>query len=94
MDVNAPDIETDGDDYEYVLVPFSRKAITAFVCGILAVLSGPGGFLFGVPAVILGYLAQRETRDGDLRGRPLAGWGLVLGVLGSLAGIALIINAL
>ena len=58
----------------------SRKAIAAFVLGILGLFLW---ILGAVPAIVFALLAKADIRrDGLLRGRVLATLGLVLGVLG------------
>ena len=66
---------------DYRALPMSQKAVAAFACAIIAILSGPAGFVFGIPAVITGHLASRDIRAGAVRGHALNGWALALGYL-------------
>ena len=71
----------------------SGMAITALVLGILAVVfcwTVIGGVLFGLVAIVLGFVASRRARRGVAAGRGLAIAGIVLGLLGLLLSIALI----
>ncbi|CAL9463715.1 hypothetical protein C1708_13560 [Streptomyces sp. DH-12] len=73
------------------------KAVGSLVCGVLCVVTGG---LTGLPAVILGHMAQSEMRrtgeSGDgmaLTGLVLgwlsvAGWVMFLGLVGLLAAVA------
>ncbi|MEG3629303.1 DUF1707 and DUF4190 domain-containing protein [Streptomyces sp. C6-003] len=63
------------------------KAVASMVCGILCLATGG---LTGLPAVILGHMAQSEMRRTGEGGDGLALTGLVLGWL-SVAGWALVI---
>ncbi|MFF8030570.1 MULTISPECIES: DUF1707 and DUF4190 domain-containing protein [unclassified Streptomyces] len=64
------------------------KAIASMICGVLCVATGG---LTGLPAVILGHLAQSEIRRTGEGGDGFALTGLVLGWL-SVAGWALVIS--
>lgn len=62
-------------------------AITALVLGILALLFGwtvIGGFLLGLPALVLGLVAASRAKKGRAAGRGMAITGAVLGVLGMI----------
>jgi hypothetical protein len=77
---------------------YSRKAITSFLMGGLAVSSGVLAVVLDFPAlmavmlasiflsVLLGGLARRQVRrsQGRFRGSGLAGWGIALGLIGIL----------
>jgi hypothetical protein len=77
---------------------YSRKAITSFLMGGLAVSAGVLAVVLDYPALIvvmlasiflsflLGYLARWQVRrsEGRLRGSGLARWGIGLGVIGIL----------
>ncbi|MBB5430780.1 hypothetical protein [Nocardiopsis composta] len=71
----------------------SGSAITAFVLGLLSVLTSP---LFGlcglVPAMaaLIGAYALRVTHVERLRGRALAMWGFWLGVVFFLISVFLL----
>jgi Domain of unknown function (DUF4190) len=67
----------------------SRKARISFLLGLLSFLVS---FLAGVPAVIHGLLGLKEIRQsgGQLQGRGLAVWGIVLGLVGSSASALLV----
>lgn len=92
-----PDYDDTDDEIQPVyvqFVPYSQAAIGAFVCGVIAILSGPAGIVFGPLAVIGGHVARRRTRTGELRGDGLAGWALGLGYLGIAFGIVLFLNSM
>jgi hypothetical protein len=73
-------------------------AITSFLMGCLAVISGVLAIGLDFPALmaamlasiflslLLGGLARRQVRrsEGRVRGSSLAGWGIGLGVIGML----------
>lgn len=68
-------------------------AIAALVLGILALLSSwtvLGGIIFGLIAVVLGFIASGRAKRGRAGGRGMAISGIVLGVLGIVIGGALI----
>jgi hypothetical protein len=75
-----------------VALPRSQKAINALIFGIIAILSGPAGFVFGIPAVIIGHLATRDIKRGEVRGWAIAQWALALGYLAILVSVAMVLN--
>jgi hypothetical protein len=81
--------ETPTTNYvDYVVaLPRSQKAINALIFAIIAIISGPAGFLFGVPAVIIGHLATRDIKRGEVRGWAIAQWALGLGYLAILVSV-------
>lgn len=67
----------------------SGRATAALVLGIVGVLVFP--VVCSTLAIIFGALALRDIgTDENVRGRPMAWWGLGLGIAGLLIGIALI----
>jgi hypothetical protein len=66
-----------------------RKAIASFVLGIASLLFG--GFLTGLPAIILGATARKDIDQsgGALDGRGLAATGIVGGFFGTGFGVIL-----
>jgi hypothetical protein len=66
-----------------------RKAIASFVLGIASLLFG--GFLTGLPAIILGATARKDIDQsgGHLEGRGLAATGIVGGFFGTGFGVIL-----
>jgi uncharacterized protein DUF4190 len=67
-------------------------AISALVCGVLALGFGP---LTGIPAVIAGHKALREIRRTGDRGYGLANAGLILGyVFVALTALGVLLAAL
>ena len=67
----------------------SGRAIAALVLGIVGVLVFP--VVCSTLAIIFGALALRDMGTNEsVRGRPMAWWGLGLGIAGLLIGIALI----
>lgn len=68
-------------------------AIAALVLGVLALLTSitvVGGILFGLIAVVLGFVASGKAKRGQAGGRGLAIGGIVTGVLGIVIAGALI----
>jgi prepilin-type processing-associated H-X9-DG protein len=65
---------------------FGRTSGKAVLSVLLGLLSPVGLALTGVPAVVIGFLGLREVNasDGELRGRPLAVAGMLLGGVGVL----------
>lgn len=62
-------------------------AITALVLGVLALLfcwTVVGGILFGLVAIIVGFIASRRAKRGIARRRGMAVAGIVLGLIGLL----------
>jgi Domain of unknown function (DUF4190) len=69
-------------------------AITALVFGILALLlcwTVVGGILFGLVALILGFIASGRAKRGLAAGRGLAIAGIITGVLGLIISVALVV---
>ena len=49
--------------------------------------------MFSVPAIVMAVRARRElARNPGLHGRESAGWGLAMGIMGTVLGIALILT--
>lgn len=69
--------------------PKNGLGITALVLGILAFLSGLFiiGGLFGLAAVVLGFLALRKVKRGEASSRGLPITGIILGVIGIIAAV-------
>lgn len=68
-------------------------AITALIFGILALLfcwTVIGGILFGLIALIVGFIASGKAKRGTARGRGMAITGIVLGIVGALLSIVII----
>jgi hypothetical protein len=69
-------------------------AIGALVLGILALLfcwTVIGGILFGLVALILGFIASGRAKRGVATGRGMAIAGIVLGLLGLLISVGLVV---
>ena len=69
----------------------SGMAITALILGIISIIGGfflIGGYLFGIPAIIVGAIASSKAKKGRAQGRGLAIGGIVTGVIGLLISIA------
>ena len=68
----------------------SGRATTSLVLGIASVVVCCLGPLLGIPAIVLGVAARREVQrsEGRMSGDGLALGGIISGVLGSLAGLA------
>ena len=74
----------------------SGLAITALVLGIIGLLTCIfviGGFLFGLPAIIVGAIASSKAKKGRATGRGMAIGGIVLGVISLLISIAISVFA-
>jgi hypothetical protein len=67
-----------GYAHPIVLPPTSGKATTAMILGLMGLLTC--GFT-SLPAIILGHMAEAETRTGTRGGRGMAITGLVFGYL-------------
>lgn len=68
----------------------NKKAVWSLVLGIIGILCC--GFLTGIPAVILGKMAQKEIdATGGGQGRGMATAGFVLGIIAIALGILNII---
>ncbi len=68
-------------------------AVTALVLGILALLGSftvVVGILFGLIAIILGFIASGRAKRGEATGRGMAIFGIITGLLGLIIGIAVI----
>ena len=74
------------------LPPTSGKATTSLVLGIASMVLCFIGFLLGIPAIIVGLRARKEIREsqGRTTGDGLALGGIITGVIGTLAGIAVV----
>lgn len=71
--------------------PLSTKAVLSAVFGIVSFC---GGFITGVPAVVLGFSAKRDIAlsGGAERGRGLAWTGIATGTVGIIVSIALLVG--
>jgi len=69
--------------------PKNGLGIAALVLGILAFLSGLFiiGGLFGLVAVVLGFLALRKVKRGEASSRGLPITGIILGIIGIIAAV-------
>ena len=76
-----------GGGYGYGAVPrgTNRKAIWSLVLGILGLVCC--GFFAGIPAIILGRMAQREIEQTGQQGRGLATAGFILGIVSCVFGV-------
>jgi hypothetical protein len=71
----------------------SGMAITALILGIIALLSCwtiIGGILFGLIAIVLGFIASRRAKRGEAGGRGMAITGIVLGALGLVLSVVIV----
>jgi hypothetical protein len=71
----------------------SGMAITALILGSIAVLSCwtiIGGILFGLVAIVLGFIASRRAKRGEAGGRAMAITGIVLGLLGLAISVVIV----
>lgn len=71
----------------------SGMAITALILGIIALLSCwtiVGGILFGLIAIVLGFVAARRAKRGEAGGRGMAITGIVLGLLGLVLSVVIV----
>jgi hypothetical protein len=71
----------------------SGMAITALILGIIALLSCwtiVGGILFGLVAIVLGFIASRRAKRGVAGGRGMAITGIVLGLLGLVLSVVIV----
>ena len=77
--------------------PGKGLAIAALVLGVLALLSSftvIGGILFGLIALVLGFIASSKAKKGTAGGRGLAIGGIVTGLLGLIiAGVLIALGA-
>jgi hypothetical protein len=78
-----------GGDYGYgygaVPVGTNSKAIWSLVLGILGLLCC--GFFAGIPAIILGRMAQGEIARTGQQGKGLATAGFILGIVACVLGV-------
>lgn len=68
--------------------------ITALILGILAIITSFfvfGGYLFGIPAIIVGAIGSSKAKKGRATGRGMAITGIVTGVIALLISIGLTI---
>ncbi len=71
----------------------SGMAITALILGVIALLSCwtiIGGILFGLVAIVLGFIASRRAKRGEAGGRGMAITGIVLGLLGLVLSVVIV----
>jgi Domain of unknown function (DUF4190) len=71
----------------------SGMAITALILGIIALLSCwtiIGGILFGLIAIVLGFVAARRAKRGEAGGRGMAITGIVLGLIGLVLSVVIV----
>jgi hypothetical protein len=71
----------------------SGMAIAALILGIIALLSCwtiVGGILFGLIAIVLGFVASRRAKRGEAGGRGMAITGIVLGLLGLVLSVVIV----
>jgi hypothetical protein len=71
----------------------SGMAITALILGIIALLSCwtiIGGIVFGLVAIVLGFVASRRAKRGEAGGRGMAITGIVLGLLGLVLSVVIV----
>jgi hypothetical protein len=71
----------------------SGMAIAALILGSIALLSCwtiVGGILFGLVAIVLGFIASRRAKRGEAGGRGMAITGIVMGLLGLVLSIAIV----
>jgi hypothetical protein len=71
----------------------SGMAITALILGIIALLSCwtiVGGILFGLLAIVLGFVAARRAKRGEAGGRGMAITGIVLGAVGLILSVVIV----
>ena len=69
-------------------------AVTALVLGIIALLACwtvVGGILFGLLAVVLGFIASGRAKRGQAGGRGMAITGIVLGLVGAAISVVIIV---
>lgn len=78
--------------YGYAQSATNKKAIWALVLGILGLVLC--GFLAGIPAIILGKMAQNEidVSGGAQRGRGMATAGFVLGIIACVLGVLYLVG--
>jgi hypothetical protein len=67
----------------------SQAARSALVLGLIGLAVLP--IVFSIPAIVMAVRARRElARNPGLHGRESAGWGLAMGIMGTVLGLALI----
>lgn len=67
----------------------SSAAKAALILGLLGIAVVP--VIFSVPAIVVAMRARRELEaDPTLHGSEAAGWGLALGIAGTIIGIVLL----
>ena len=70
--------------------PSSRDAKMSLALGLLGIAVLP--ILFSVPAIVLAVRARRTiARTPGMHGRDAAGWGLAMGIFGTLLGGLLVL---
>lgn len=69
----------------------NKKAIWSLVLGILGLVCC--GIFTGIPAIILGSMARKETAAGGQQGGGMATAGLVLGIVACVWGVISLILA-
>jgi hypothetical protein len=68
-----------------------QAARSALVLGLIGLAVLP--IVFSVPAIVMAVRARRElARNPALHGRESAGWGLAMGIMGTVLGVALILT--
>jgi hypothetical protein len=67
----------------------SQAARSALVLGLIGLAVLP--IVFSIPAILMALRARRElARNPALHGRDAAGWGLAMGIMGTVLGVLLI----
>ncbi|GAA1732911.1 DUF4190 domain-containing protein [Aeromicrobium alkaliterrae] len=80
----------------YAAAPTNQKAIWAMVLGIVSIFGAAcfyvGGFLMGIPAIILGVMARKEVArsQGRQEGGGFAVAGLVTGIIGLVINLLIV----
>ena len=74
--------------------PSNGFGITALVLGILALLLGVVlvGALFGVAAIVFGFLCRARARRGEATNGGMAVAGIILGIVGILVSIFVVVS--
>ncbi|HET6562351.1 MAG TPA: DUF4190 domain-containing protein [Marmoricola sp.] len=83
-----------GGYYEQPQKRGSGMAIAALILGVLALLTCwtvLGGILFGLVAIILGFVASRRAKRGEAGGRAMAIIGIVTGLLGLIISVVIVV---
>lgn len=69
--------------------PMSQAARSSLVLGLIGLAVLP--IVFSIPAIVMSLRARRElAANPALHGRDSAGWGLAMGIIGTVLGILLI----